>query len=58
MFQYFETPSYAILLNSSYFSIFAFLKNVIGPHLHLGMSQNVQNLRHYEFSRFTGFEQL
>ena len=26
MFQYFESPSYAILLNSFYFSIFAFME--------------------------------
>ena len=42
MFLYFESPSYVILLNSFYFSIFLY-GNVIGPHLHLGVSQNVQN---------------
>ena len=43
MFKYFESPSYVILLNSFYFSIFFSHGNVLGPCLQLGMSENVQN---------------
>ena len=53
--RYFESPYYPILLNSFYFSIFALYKSVIGPHLKLHMSDDMQNWKHYEFSRFTDF---
>ena len=41
--RYFESPSYAILLNCFYFFYFCFHGNVIGPHLQLHMSDDMQN---------------
>ena len=53
--RYFESTYCAILLDRFYFHIFSFSFNVIGLHLHLGMSDDVLSQRHYEFLQFIDY---